>query len=327
MFHQADLARPQLGLAAANYAALAADVTHILHNQWPVDFHRQLPSFVPHVRGVRRLVDLALQSARRARLLFVSSVGVVQASTQLRHVPERLLGDLSAAEGGYGQSKLVAEHVLATSSQHGLAGSTIVRLGQIAGPVAVPPPAPAAAWKRQEWLPSIVASSRHLRRLPASLASLDRIDWVPVNRAADILVELLFAGSSTEQEQGNTATAVYHLVNPTAAAWADLLPTIQACLAQSGTAAEVVAWDAWLAALGASAEEAERQGQGGAGAEPDYDANPGLKLLDFYRAATAAPPLPVLGTEATLKHSPTLRSLGAVTPAWMGTWMAQWGFA
>jgi hypothetical protein len=46
---------------------------------WPVDFTLPLSAFEPAIRGLRRLVDFALESPKSSppRLLFASSIGVL----------------------------------------------------------------------------------------------------------------------------------------------------------------------------------------------------------------------------------------------------------
>ncbi|KAE8321898.1 hypothetical protein BDV39DRAFT_210265 [Aspergillus sergii] len=57
---------------------------------------------------------------------------------------------------------------------------------QIAGPVRSP-----SLWNKAEWFPSLVLSSLHVGALPDTLApALDRIDWVPSDLLAAILVNL-----------------------------------------------------------------------------------------------------------------------------------------
>lgn len=151
VFYHADLSKPKLGLSDGQYSDALTNSTHIIHNQWPVNFHLQVSSFEPHLRGVRNLVDLAAESPNNPEILFVSSVGVVQAQSTSDPVAEHLLSDFSDAEGGYGQSKLVAELILAQASELSGINTTICRLGQIAGPVGTQ----LGNWKHQEWLPSV----------------------------------------------------------------------------------------------------------------------------------------------------------------------------
>ena len=94
-----------------------------------------------------------------------------------------------------------------------------------------------------------------------------------------------------------------------------MVPTVASCL---GHEISVVSWSEWLSALVASEAKA------------DYDRNPGLKLLAFYKniekAALMGLQLPVLETQETQMVSGTLKSLEAVNEAWMSNWMSQWDF-
>ena len=92
-----DYAAERLGLDATVYAEIESQLTTIIHNgtpfvitesitysanistAWRVDFNVALASFEPLVTGLRRLVDLASNSAAPggARILFISSISVL----------------------------------------------------------------------------------------------------------------------------------------------------------------------------------------------------------------------------------------------------------
>ncbi|KAL1893341.1 putative secondary metabolism biosynthetic enzyme [Sporothrix stenoceras] len=313
LFFQADLSKPLLGLSQEGYYCIVTNVTHIIHNQWPVNFHMQVSSFEPHLRGVRNLVDAAIASPNSPEILFVSSVGVVQGQKTNDSVPEKLLYNFSDAEGGYGQSKLVAELILAKASERSGLNAAICRFGQIGGPVGTS----LGSWKRQEWLPSIIASSEYLGKIPAKLSSLDRVDWVPVNHASKIICELAGFGDGAASEENANVARVYHVVNPSSVPWSTLVPSVIKGLGFD-LSKDVVSWNDWLTAL----EDSEAAG--------DYENNSGLSLLPFYRGTTKAcdegRQLPVLQTGVTQTRSPTLKSLEAATPAWMDEWIKQWNF-
>jgi thioester reductase-like protein len=110
-----------------------------------------LSSFEPHIRGVRHLVDFALESSLDPAIFFISSVGVVKNQKSNETVPEALISDFASAEGGYGSSKLVSEWILEKASATSGVSSSICRLGQIAGPVNLG----GGSWNKQEWLPSV----------------------------------------------------------------------------------------------------------------------------------------------------------------------------
>ena len=153
VFLHADLAQERLGLDEAAYTALRAEVTHIVHNQWPVNFNQALQSFEPHVAGVRRLIDLSAAGARRPPILFTSTVATTAGWSTVHpgeKAPERLIGDVRVpAPMGYGESKYVAEHLLAAAAGLGVSAA-IVHVGQLAGPVLR-----SGVWNKQEWLPSV----------------------------------------------------------------------------------------------------------------------------------------------------------------------------
>jgi thioester reductase-like protein len=123
----------------------------LLDNQWQVDFNLNLSSFEPHIRGVRHLVDFALESSINPAIFFISSVGVVKNRKSNCTVPEALVTDFAGAEGGYGSSKLVSEWILEKASSASGVNVSICRLGQIAGPVDLS----GGSWNKQEWLPSV----------------------------------------------------------------------------------------------------------------------------------------------------------------------------
>jgi thioester reductase-like protein len=303
----ADLSKPFLGLEKHEYLEMAQDTSYIIHNQWQVDFNLSLPSFEPHVRGVRNLVDFSAQSAYRAPIFFISSVSTVQGWTQSSNVPETSLDDLTLAIGGYGESKLVASMILEKAAKVSGIRHSVCRVGQIAGPVEK-----GGKWNKHEWLPSIVASSKYLGVLPETLGILDIVDWVPVDYCARIVLEL----ADTSGDDKNSAAAnYYHLVNPRHAKWSDLIPSIQEHI--SGL--KVVSFQDWVRALRQSSNKTE-----------DISKNPGVKLLEFYgdmaESAEAERSYVKLDTKETCRQSKTMQSLSAVGEKYMRIWLEQWSF-
>lgn len=156
--------------------------------------------------------------------------------------------------------------------------------------------------------------------LPSTLASLNRVDWLPVNMLSHVILEF----ANLDSKLGSTLSeppiryqesSVYHAVNPNATLWSSLVPVTASFL---GSAVKVVPWEAWFTALRAS--EGSRS----------LEDNPALKLFDFFKAADerakAALELPVLRTERSALKSPTLQSIGPIREEWMIEWMEQWNF-
>ncbi|KAI5860467.1 putative NRPS-like enzyme [Durotheca rogersii] len=216
-FLQADLSKPQLGLADEVYAWLRRSVTHIIHNQWPVNFHWPLSLFEPYVAGVRNLACLAAESDRDAFVLFVSSVSSVgewkksssapssalpsaiiakdgKEDEQHTAVPEAPITDLrAAARMGYGESKLVSECLLDRAATISGVRSACCRVGIVAGPVE----RRQGLWSKHEYIPSIMVSSPALGVYPSTFPARERVDWIPVDKLSKVLIEILRSASSS----------------------------------------------------------------------------------------------------------------------------------
>ncbi|KAK3300367.1 putative NRPS-like enzyme [Chaetomium fimeti] len=310
-FLKADLSLPQLGLGRASYGMLVSSVTHIIHNQWPVNFNWPLQSFRPHIHGVINLAHLAHASRHNALVLFVSSVSTV-ASLPSGTAPEAPIHDVGAAAPmGYGRSKLVAEILLDRASQRSGVRSAVCRVGIVAGPVE----STAGMWNKHEYIPSIMVSSAHLGVFPATFPSRDRIDWLPVDRLAIVLLEILHTVSSARPTATQDGTHVFHVVNPRAASWhADLSPVIAGALG-----VREVDFSEWVSALRASADEAIASGH------IDLDRNPAIRLLEFYEGAAAADSPRMLTSERAEDASLALAKVGPVGQKWLRVWLEQWG--
>lgn len=197
-FLEADLSKARLGFTGTTHNDLLRSVTHVIHNAWNVNFNRSFDSFAnTHIHGVWQLIDFCLTSKHRARLLFVSSESTVKGTNQGQdgHIPERIAEDwISAVDMGYAESKLVAERLVAVASQRSSLRAIICRVGQIAGPILKQ-----GIWSKHEWIPSLVASSVHLGKFPASLGSRNIINWIPVDIVSRIIIDLLCAPAHYRQ--------------------------------------------------------------------------------------------------------------------------------
>lgn len=300
-FHRADLASPMFGLSEPSYRAISAEATHLIHNAWPVDFNKSIRSFTSQLSGCQRLTEFAVQSRFRPHIFFVSSIGTANSwavSTQER-VPEGLLMDWDAAEPmGYTQSKLAAERIFARATETLGISATLCRVGQIAGPVL----REEGVWNQREWFPSLIASSQYLGKIPQSLGAMDRVEWIPVDELADAIVEMTTRKGMTE------SLRVINTVNPTTASWSDLLPSVCAAL---GNSVQAVPLEVWIAAV-ETLDSPE-----------DIEANPAIKLVEFYRSLMDVSH-PGFQTEKAQEMSPTLSQMSPVNASWLTAWMEQW---
>ncbi|KNZ77600.1 L-aminoadipate-semialdehyde dehydrogenase large subunit [Termitomyces sp. J132] len=234
VLHGADLSRYDFGLDENHFSELLG-ATHIIHNAWPVNFNRSLASFEPHICALSNLVRLALLSAgRRAvgsaptRILFTSSIAVAGRYPSLHRqgpyeVPETFLDAVNSAEIGYCEAKWVCEHLLLSASElygnssgvnEPLMQGCSVRIGQMTGPEG------SGAWNESEHFPIIVRTSQQLGALPALEGSLS---WLPVNRASNILTELLFSKG---------LKPFYHMENPSRQSWQGVMSNLSDILGE-----------------------------------------------------------------------------------------------
>ena len=307
-FLHVDFANPNLNLNSVKFDELASKVDIILHNAWKVDFNQTLESFDTHIRGVRNFVDFSTKSRRQPHIFFVSSITSVERWNNLNQgpVPETPLDDCNlASEMGYGESKHVAEQILAAACLQSSVPVTILRVGQLAGPVA----AGSGAWPRDEWVPSLLLTSKALGMIPDYVPP---VNWIPIDMAANIILEILHSPAPNTPSQAH----VYNLVNPQLTPWSSLLPAIKD---QLGAQVRVVPSVEWVNTI-ANLDAANAQNLA------DY---PALKILDFFQAYLVSSSEGTGASQWETKNgvtaSKTMAELGPVSGEWMELWMRQLG--
>ncbi|KAH7403880.1 hypothetical protein BKA64DRAFT_462232 [Cadophora sp. MPI-SDFR-AT-0126] len=321
-FLRADLSQDDLGLNAGDYGRLREVVTVVIHNQWNTNFNLAVPSFQSHIAGVLNLVKFSASATFAPPITFTSSIGTVAHYSSLYdkpRVPEIPFHDPKiAAEAGYSESKWIAERLLEEGGKRGVR-SNILRVGQIAGPVGT---RDKGVWNKNEWFPSLIASSRYLRYLPTNLPGHSEVAFIPVDTLSRIICEVVEADTSTPLSQSSTATLpkILHLANPVPSDWSDLLPVVISYLshitdtsAGSEKPIELVPFSQWFAKL----EESSK-------ADVDTDANPATKLLPFFKSMRDGTNEVKLDTTKSMDLSETLRRLKPVGKEWMEIWLKQW---
>jgi thioester reductase-like protein/aryl carrier-like protein len=312
-FLEVDLSQEGFGLDIENYNSLKARTTHIMHNAWPVNFNLPLSSFEPQLEACCQLMAFARAAPKFKDLMFLSSVGV--ANDWSNHfeedVPEQPIENTSVAEEmGYAQSKLLAEQLLQQGAQELGIQVTICRLGQIAGPVE----SEQGSWSRNEWFPSLILSCKALGKMPQTLGAMERMDWIPVDRLADMLVEVLSPDARRDERGPNKEARYLHFVNPQRPRWSNIASSVAASIDRD---IEIVPFDQWVGCLAAVIEKDEEA------AAVDI---PALKLVDFYqhigKECTARP---VFSTDVAQERSAALKNLPEVSLQWIQLWLRQWG--
>ncbi|KAK6082253.1 Iterative polyketide synthase CazM 8 [Seiridium cupressi] len=310
-FFDADLTKPYFGLDTQQYRALLREVTLVIHNAWQVDFNLSVKSYAKQIGAVRRFVDFSAQSKFSALLFFISSISAVGGLPHDNPIPEKTFDSWKTPQrSGYGQSKFVAERLLDIANKEAEVPTTIYRLGQIAGPTSE-----AGVWPKQEWLPSLIASSKFLGKLPETLGQLETVDWVPVDEVGRSVVELATKNHAIQSTE--TGAVVYHGVNPQKTTWARLAPTIHAHLTHEKQV-HMVSMETWVQALRKSACTIE------AG---EVAHNPAVILLEFFEGITfGSTEFAALDTSKAVAASPTLTGLTEIQEPLVENWLRQWAF-
>ena len=169
--YQSDLAASNLGLPNDLYIDLKKQLTHIIHNAWPMDFKLLLPSFESHFIILQNVLNLArdihaANPAVMARVMFVSSIAVAGHYHDIHNehiVPEvAFQNDNCTMDIGYAKAKLVCERVIERASRDysGEIEVACARFGQIAGARSN------GYWSSTEHVAALVKSSEKIGKLP-----------------------------------------------------------------------------------------------------------------------------------------------------------------
>jgi thioester reductase-like protein len=287
-----DLTQPAFGMESTQASMLARETDELIFNAWNPHWGKDLAYFEPLLKGVRNAVDFCATASNGPRLTFVSSVCAVGDWPMVQHgnpvIPEDVILDLrSAMPHGYGESKHVAERILAAGSAAAGVPVSIVRAGQIGGP-STPK---LGIWPRQSWLCAIMETSQRTGTFPKHV---QRLDWIPVDQLADAIA------NTTMRPRVSWQVEVFNLVHPEAAPWRLFLETLQCLL---GLEAREVDFQDWLDCFGPSR----------------------MPLYSFFSASKGGRELNMAfeGTRA----QEVLPELPAITQDLLETWIRDWDVA
>ena len=160
-----------LGLPSSDYDNLADNVTHIVHNAWPMSITRPVKAFESQLKAMQNLIELTGVAASRSPegpkigFQFISSIATVGNfpiwSGKARVPEERMTVD-SVLPTGYGDAKLVCERMLEETGEKWPERfrPMTVRIGQIAGSTTT------GQWHPVEHFAFMVKSAQTLKALP-----------------------------------------------------------------------------------------------------------------------------------------------------------------
>lgn len=331
-FLQADLSRPLLGLGKKTYEDLSSRAGLIIHNAWSVNFNLGLAAFQSHLAGLVNLFRLAADSApsHAVRVVFISSVSAIGGlASRHESQAEKIFNSFDTpSTNGYARSKFLSELLCNTAVESLGIPAVVVRLGQVAGAVR----RSGGRWNENEWLPTLIISSRDLGCLPSNLGShFSGIDWIPSDLLADVIVELVTSHASSalgQREATSLGARVFNIRNPCTTSWQSLLPAVlDAFKIHSGlknAPIAIVSPATWLDRL----REVERKaGDHGS----TRSSSPAMKLVDFYSndlwgSGSAEEPqwMEPMEIDRSLDQSATLRGMQAIQDEWIQKWVAEW---
>ncbi|KAK6598613.1 nonribosomal peptide synthetase [Botrytis cinerea] len=329
-FLSADLSKSKLGLGDEVYNYLLQNVTQIIHNAWPVNFHINLSSYHPHLLGVVNLAKFASEASRSPSFLYISSVSAVSnftsVSDSVNRIPETIINEALASESmGYGESKYISERILDYASKKIQVKVNIARVGQIAGPIQGP-----SVWGRDEWFPSLMISSSFIGAVPNSLGlDLDRIDWIPVDALSEILLELCQFPQHGKEIDG---AKVFNLVNPRQEKWENFLATVIEVLSSCNSAGkriEKISLKSWIQKVEDTVDHQSHHRTVESNEKETcfnrlVELNPAIKLIHFYRAEEKSKKGKEWETERAQMQSKRIQNLGKVENIWLEKWIKAW---
>ncbi|KAF8215632.1 putative nonribosomal peptide synthetase [Mycena galopus ATCC 62051] len=294
VYLEGDTAKEDLGLLSDVWSMFRDTLTVIIHNAWALDFNKSLSSFEPHVKGTRNLIDLARQSPNESgvRFLFTSSIASAQGWDQsLGPFPEEVQYDASVAVGnGYGESKYVSERILAASGLEG----TSFRIGQVSGS------ASNGSWSTSDWVPAIVKSSIALGNFPSDPSGV--VAWITPEAVSRTIVD---AALNVERPP-----FAVNLVHPRPVPW-DFIMSAMANTVQL----PLVSFADWVRQLQDLSTQATAE---------DIQRIPGIKLLDFFKAAVAGAGNIAFSTSKAQTLSDSMKLLEPLREEDAKQWMHYW---
>ncbi|KAJ5609199.1 type I iterative polyketide synthase [Penicillium herquei] len=299
-----DTSKPQLGLSNQDYSWLVQHGTHIIHNAWPMSATRPLKAFEPQIQVMRNLLDLARDMAlgdepRRIGFQFISSIGVTGFSNE-SPVHELPMAMAAAMPSGYNEAKWTCERMLTdTLRRHPqLFQAMVARPGQISGSTA------SGFWNPVEHFAFIVKSAYALKSFPDLQGELH---WLPVDKSANVMVDLLNIGSG---EDSAGVYSVYHVDNPVGQPWKEMVNVLAAALDIPSNA--IVPFKEWIQRV--------RQSTLPAAQNP---ASMGVGFLESHFERMACGGI-VLDTQHSKEHSKTMAAQGPVSPEVVRSYVSSW---
>lgn len=302
---ETDTSKPMLGLPSSAYEHLADNVTHIVHNAWPLSLTRPVKGFESQFKVMRNLISLASEAASKRlqgpkiAFQFISSLTTVAYfpiwSGNAR-VPEERVTVESVLPIGYADAKLVCERMLEETleKQPERFRPMTVRIGQIAGSNIT------GQWKTNGVLAFMVKSAQTLRAIPNFQGDLS---WCPVDDTAVALGELLVSNVQPYP--------IYHIENPSRQPWREMILVLAAAL--DIPRSNIIPFQEWV----------QRVRQFPGSMEADNPSGRNVEFFDQNFVLLACGGM-ILDTAKSTEHSRTLRARGPISDDLVRKYIRSW---
>ncbi|KAI8879659.1 acetyl-CoA synthetase-like protein [Backusella circina FSU 941] len=265
------------GLDKTHFTKMKQEVTVVQHCGWLLDFNMPVEHFDKEC--IAPFYNLLRFSLKRTDPIPVHFVSSISASARLNPITiqETVLPIDSriALPMGYAQSKFIVELLLSLLATEKNLPCYIHRVGQMYGDTEN------GVWNYSEQFPLMFIGGSSVMGVMPILNSV--IDWLPVDYAAKIIVEIM-----SETYRGKTAQHIYHIVNPHILRWTDILDILKS----SGISFNTVSLSEWINMLENSPN------------------NPALALLPYYESMLeSSGEMPIWETDNTRQVAPTMNHI------------------
>ncbi|KAM0147076.1 hypothetical protein ACHAPG_010801 [Botrytis cinerea] len=301
---ETDTAKSMLGLPKSTFQYLTDNVTHIVHNAWPMSLTRTVSAYESQFKVMRNLIALSSEATSqrpapfKLGFQFISSIGVIgyyPLWTGKVLAPEESMPVDSVLPVGYADAKLVCERMLDETlhryPEH--FRPMAVRIAQIAGSTSN------GYWNPVEHFASFLKSSQTLNILPDLKGTLS---WCTVQDVAATLGELLISKTPPYP--------IYHIENPSRQPWPDMIMVLANELGIPSN--YIVPFDEWLSRV-----------RRFPGSTNDNPAGQLVEFFDKHFVRMSCGGL-ILDTVKSQEHSKTIRSTGPVSIDLVRKYILSW---
>jgi thioester reductase-like protein len=240
-FIVADIAKPRYGLDIEFLVRVMTDVEEVVFNAWNPNWALPVSSFESLLNAVQHTIHICLSIRKPPRILFISSICAVaewpRNHTDRKVIPEAITMDhRDAARHGYGESKNMAEVLLANACATSNIPVAIIRTGQIGGPSSPD----IGSWPVQGWILAIIKASQRTGFWPSHVIPLD---WIPVDTLAGAIGSVVSIQHGNDGENDKTRQLqVYNMVHPHPAPWNLLFATLKERFGFAATEVGLMEW-------------------------------------------------------------------------------------